>query len=390
MPSSSKVQNRVNGHQHKPKIVNEVKKKAEALKDNRDYSFLLSDDADLSSSPKEKPSARSSLSQKTDREVMHSAAKSKAATSQPARLSNGYGSKNTLSTQRHAEGRVDSIRKEAFSNRERVVSRDSERMHGIVRNGSNQASTSKTTSQKLPTKGPIANRHLSKDLNDPALRKGSVASRHEIDRPKSSQSQRMQSAVQRPQLSSHGQRPHQSVQQRPQPSLPNRRPQQVSQGRKPQQSLQSQKTQQSLQSQRPQQSLHVQKLQSSQTHRPQLQNNRSQSMQGQRPLSSQGQYSEQRRVQANDRVKQVERQIRPPSKPMPSRPISSNGIRDDHAKRKQVAKRRLDEDEDEENPFAMIRNMFGYDPRKYVGRDEDDSDMEADFATIEREEKRRY
>ena len=251
-----------------------------------------------------------------DREVMHSATKSKAPTSQSARLSNGYGSKNTLSTQRHAEGRVDSIRKEAFSNRERVVSRDSERMHGIVRNGSNQASTSKTTSQKLPTKGPIANRHLSKDLNDPALRKGSVASRHEIDRPKSSQSQRMQSAGQRPQLSSHGQRPHQSVQPRPQPSLPNRRPQQVSQGQKPQQSLQSQRTQQSLQSQRLQQSSHVQKLQSSQTHRPQLQSNRSQSMQGQRPLSSQGQYSEQRRLQANDRVKQVERQIRPPSKPM--------------------------------------------------------------------------
>jgi protein SPT2 len=381
VPSSSKVQNRVNGHQHKPKIVNEVKKKAEALKDNRDYSFLLSDDADLSSSPKEKSAARSSFSQKADREVMHSASKSKAPTSQPAQLSNGYGSKNTLSTQRHAEGRVDSMRREALSNRERVVSRDSERMHSIVRNGSNQASNSKITSQKLPTKGPIANRHLSKDLNDPALRKGSVASRHEIDRPKSSQSQRMQSAGQRPQLSSHGQRPQQSVQQRPQQSLPNRRLQQVSQGQRPQQSLQSQ---------RPQQSSHVQKLQSSQTHRPQMQSNRSQSMQVQRSLSSQGQYSEQRRVQANDRVKQVERQIRPPSKPMPSRPLSSNGIRDDHAKRKQVVKRRFDEDEDEEDPLAMIRNMFGYDPRKYAGRDEDDSDMEADFATIEREEKRRY
>jgi protein SPT2 len=73
---------------------------------------------------------------------------------------------------------------------------------------------------------------------------------------------------------------------------------------------------------------------------------------------------------------------------MPSRPLSSNGIRDDHAKRKQVVKRRFDEDEDEEDPLAMIRNMFGYDPRKYAGRDEDDSDMEADFATIEREEKR--
>nr|CAB3485386.1 unnamed protein product [Digitaria exilis] len=179
MPSSSKVQNKVtNGHHPKPKMVNEVKRKAEALKDNRDYSFLLSDDADLSSSPKEKTGARSSLSQRADREVMHSAAKSKAPTSQPAgRLSNGYGCRNTLSTQRHAEG-------------------------------------------------------------------------------------------------------------------------------------------------------------------------------------------------------------------MPSRPISSNGIRDDHAKRKQVVKRRFDEDEDEEDPLAMIRNMFGYDPRKYQGRDDDDSDMEADFATIEREEKR--
>lgn len=31
-----------------------------------------------------------------------------------------------------------------------------------------------------------------------------------------------------------------------------------------------------------------------------------------------------------------------------------------------------------------------YDPRRYAGKDEDDSDMEADFATIEMEEKRRY
>lgn len=31
-----------------------------------------------------------------------------------------------------------------------------------------------------------------------------------------------------------------------------------------------------------------------------------------------------------------------------------------------------------------------YDPSKYAGRDDDDSDMEADFATIEMEEQRRY
>jgi hypothetical protein len=35
-------------------------------------------------------------------------------------------------------------------------------------------------------------------------------------------------------------------------------------------------------------------------------------------------------------------------------------------------------------------DFFRYDPSKYAGRDDDDSDMEADFATIEREEERRY
>ncbi|ONM15130.1 SPT2 chromatin protein [Zea mays] len=398
IPSSSKVQSKVNGHQHKQKIVNQVKKKAEALKDNRDYSFLLSDDADLSSSPKEKPAARSSLTQRADREVMRTTVKSKAPTSQPARVSNGYGSKNKMSTQRHAEGRVDTMRKEAFLNRERVVSRDNERMHervvsrgnermhGSAINGSNQASTSKTTIQKLTSRGSIANKQASTDLNDAALRKSSVAPKHhfsEVDRSKSLQSQKMQSAGQRLQHSSHGQRPHQSMQHRPQQSLQSRRPQQMTQDQKPQQSLQSQRTQQSLQNKRQQQSSHIQKSQSSQAHRPQSLSNRSQELRGQRPLSSQGQYLEQRRVQANDRVKQAERHIRPPSKSMPSRPVSSNGIRDDHAKRKQVVKRRFDDDDDEDDPLAMIRNMFGY-----AGRDEDVSDMEADFATIEMEEKR--
>jgi protein SPT2 len=274
-----------------------------------------------------------------DREVMRTTVKSKAPTSQPARVSNGYGSKNKMSTQRHAEGRVDTMRKEAFLNRERVVSRDNERMHervvsrgnermhGSAINGSNQASTSKTTIQKLTSRGSIANKQASTDLNDAALRKSSVAPKHhfsEVDRSKSLQSQKMQSAGQRLQHSSHGQRPHQSMQHRPQQSLQSRRPQQMTQDQKPQQSLQSQRTQQSLQNKRQQQSSHIQKLQSSHTqksqssqaHRPQSLSNRSQELRGQRPLSSQGQYLEQRRVQANDRVKQVERHIRPPSKSM--------------------------------------------------------------------------
>ncbi|EAZ18139.1 hypothetical protein OsJ_33688 [Oryza sativa Japonica Group] len=387
IPSSSKVQSKTNGHHHKQKIVNEAKRKAEALKDNRDYSFLLSDDADISPSPMEKPVARSSLSQKSDRESTHSAVKSRAPTGQTARLSNGYGLKNTLSSQRHTEGRVDSNRKVAGANRERVVLPDNGRMHSVVRNGSTQATTSKAASQKLPSKAPIANRPPIKSVSDQSLRANHSASKQLLSqngRPQSSQSQRMQST-------SHGQRPHQPVQsQWPLQSLQGRRPQQSPQNTRPQLMSKSQRPQQSLQRQRPQLSSQNERLESSERQRPPSQSYRPQSSQGQRPSSVQGrQYSEQRRIQANDRVKSAERQIRPPSKPMPSRQIPSNGMRDAHAKKKQPMKRRFNDlSEDEEDPLAMIRSMFRYDPSKYAGRDDDDSDMEADFATIEMEEQR--
>ncbi|KAF7065406.1 hypothetical protein CFC21_071511 [Triticum aestivum] len=437
IPSSSRVQvqAKTNGFHQKQKIVNEAKKKAEALKDNRDYSFLLSDDADIPSPPREKPAARPSLTQKSDREMMHSAAKSRAPTSQPARLPNGHVlNNNTSSTQRRPESKFESKGKEMLPSRERAI--DNGRMHSVVRNGSSQATGSKAASQKFPSKGQIANKLSMKEVNEQSLRKDHLARKQPVlpnGRPQPSQSQRMQSALygQRPQQSSQSQRPQQSSQsQRPQQSSQSQRPQQSSQSQRPQQSSQSQRPlqsqsqrplqsshsqrqlqssqrerplqssqsqrpQQSSQSQRPQQSLQRQRpqqssqLQSSQSQRQLPQSNRPQQMlQRQRPLSSQGHYPEQRRVQANDRVKPSERQVRTPSKPMPSRQVSANG-RDDRAKKKQLGKRRFDDDiEDEDDPMAMIRSMFRYDPSKYAGRDDDDSDMEADFATIEMEEKR--
>ncbi|XP_037445670.1 protein SPT2 homolog [Triticum dicoccoides] len=437
IPSSSRVQvqAKTNGFHQKQKIVNEAKKKAEALKDNRDYSFLLSDDADIPSPPREKPAARPSLTQKSDREVMHSAVKSRAPTSQPARLPNGHGlNNNTSSTQRRPESKFESKGKEMLLSRERAV--DNGRMHSVVRNGSSQATGSKAASQKFPSKGQIANKPSMKEVNEQSLRKDHLARKQPVlpnGRQQPSQSQRMQSASygQRPQQSLQSQRPQQSSQsQRPQQSSQSQRPQQSSQSQRPQQSSQSQRPLQSSQSQRPLQSQsqrplqssHSQRqlqssqrerpLQSSQSQRPQSsqsqrpqqslqrqrpqqssqlqssqsqrqlpQSNRPQQMlQRQRPLSSQGHYPEQRRVQANDRVKPSERQ--------PSRQVSANG-RDDRAKKKQLGKRRFDDDiEDEDDPMAMIRSMFRYDPSKYAGRDDDDSDMEADFATIEMEEKR--
>ena len=48
----------------------------------------------------------------------------------------------------------------------------------------------------------------------------------------------------------------------------------------------------------------------------------------------------------------------------------------------------------EDVAYKYLDSNFGflcrYDPSRYAGRDEDVSDMEADFATIEMEEKRRY
>lgn len=393
IPSSSRVQAKTNGFHQKHKIVNEAKKKAEALKDNRDYSFLLSDDADIPSPPREKPAARPSLTQKSDREMMHSAAKSRAPISQPTRLPNGHGlNNNTSSTQRRPESKFESKGKETLPSRERAV--DNGRMHSVVRNGSSQATGSKAASQKFPSKGQIANKPSMKEVNEQSLRKDHLARKQPVlpnGRPQPSQSQRMQSASygQRPQQSSQSQRPLQSSHsQRQLQSSQHERPLQSSQRERPLQSSQSQRSQQSLQSQRPQQSLQRQRpqqssqLQSSQSQRQLPQSNRPQQMlQRQRPLSSQGHYPEQRRVQANDRVKPAERQ--------PSRQVSANGIRDDRAKKKQLGKRRFDDDiEDEDDPMAMIRSMFRYDPSKYAGRDDDDSDMEADFATIEMEEKR--
>lgn len=54
--SNSSAKNGSN--EKRPKVVNEVRRKVQALKDTRDYSFLLSDDAELPL-PKKEPLSRS-------------------------------------------------------------------------------------------------------------------------------------------------------------------------------------------------------------------------------------------------------------------------------------------------------------------------------------------
>ncbi|GAB2287079.1 hypothetical protein Dimus_021464 [Dionaea muscipula] len=58
-----------------------------------------------------------------------------------------------------------------------------------------------------------------------------------------------------------------------------------------------------------------------------------------------------------------------------------------HKKRPKPSRRFSDDEDDGQEAFSIIRKMFGYNPRKYVD-DDDISDMEADYSTILQEEKK--
>ncbi|KAF8410656.1 hypothetical protein HHK36_003188 [Tetracentron sinense] len=78
-------------------------------------------------------------------------------------------------------------------------------------------------------------------------------------------------------------------------------------------------------------------------------------------------------------------QIKPP-KHIPSRAT----MQEQHPKKKPV-RQYSDEDDDDEDvkAISMIRSMFRYNPKKFAGADDDDSDMEANYDDILKEERRR-
>ncbi|XP_031385470.1 protein SPT2 homolog isoform X1 [Punica granatum] len=80
---------------------------------------------------------------------------------------------------------------------------------------------------------------------------------------------------------------------------------------------------------------------------------------------------------------QVQAQMSKPQKQIPSH----NRLQDQRPK-KRPSRPFPEDDDDNDAAISMIRKMFGYNPQKFAGRDEDDSDMEANFDDIMREEKR--
>ncbi|KAK4765743.1 hypothetical protein SAY86_026833 [Trapa natans] len=85
----------------------------------------------------------------------------------------------------------------------------------------------------------------------------------------------------------------------------------------------------------------------------------------------------------------------PPSRPQvqaqmhkPQKQVSSHNRSLDQRSKKRPSRPFPDDDDSGDAAISMIRKMFRYNPQKFAGRDEDDSDMEANFEDIMREEKR--
>nr|CAB3450617.1 unnamed protein product [Digitaria exilis] len=131
----SKAQPGAVKNMQKPKFISEEKRKVDALRENRNYSSLFSDDADKPPPTKEQPDNRPTLVPKSESRVgvlVNSAGKRKAPAVQPARLSSkchGLKVAAAASLQACDQSKAGSLGKNSLSGRERMIA--------AGRNGSN-------------------------------------------------------------------------------------------------------------------------------------------------------------------------------------------------------------------------------------------------------------
>ncbi|XP_077234016.1 SPT2 chromatin protein isoform X2 [Tasmannia lanceolata] len=296
-PVSSIAGAKSNVHDRPPKVANELKMKAQTLKDMRDYSFLLSDDAELPEPAKE-PAPRKASVPSSDARPTHVPLKSKPAMSKPSRpVSNGREERNSISTNHQMQNKL-GHQKVASASRSGQSADPRKLLGNNAGNGPGRPGGPKAPPPRLPVSS--------------------------VD--KKSSAVGINSSV------------------RKAPSL--------------------------------------------------------------KPISSaQKQYSGQRRdPREADKPKGMPTQPLTSSKPLlntsslkpqmkaPPRQIPSRAVQEDRPKKKQPVKRYSDEEDDNEADAAsisrMIRGMFRYNPKKFAGDDDDLSDMDANFADIQKEERR--
>ncbi|THU45055.1 hypothetical protein C4D60_Mb02t13840 [Musa balbisiana] len=288
-PTSSVPRTSADHQNHqRPKIVNQIKNKAQTLKDMRDYSFLLSDDADLPTAkeqpkPRSASSATSGMHKPLDGRMAQSSLKSKVPTGKPAKLASaGHEQKKPALSNQHVQNRVGHV-KEPTLNRPKPSSNDSQKVFSDVRNGPGRTTGNIALKGKVPNQSMITNRPPRSVTNAPSMKKN---------------------------------------------------------------------------------------VPSAKTY-----------------SSAQNHYSEQKRLPPGmDRAKTTMKQPMSSSKAEPSKQNSSRGVHNDRLNQR-PAKRKSSEEEDVDDYRRAIREMFGYNPNRYAGMDEDDSDMEVGFDVIQKEER---
>nr|XP_029116233.1 protein spt2 isoform X2 [Elaeis guineensis] len=171
-PTSSEVKSQV--HHQQARVVNELQRKAQTLKDMRDYSFLLSDDADLPTSEKEQPLTRNVSAPKAAPTPL----KSRIPTSKPVKPAlNGYELKKPASTIRPMQTKVGSV-KEAPVNRHKPASTEPRKvLGGGAGNGSVQTTGNKALPCKVPAQISSSKRPAGKVIIDPSLKKNTSSAK---------------------------------------------------------------------------------------------------------------------------------------------------------------------------------------------------------------------
>ncbi|KAL6955515.1 hypothetical protein U1Q18_049067 [Sarracenia purpurea var. burkii] len=287
-------------HDHRPKVVNDLKMKVQKLKDTRDYSFLLSDDAALPAPTKDPPPRNISLPNSEARSAQ-----------------------------------VPPKRKQSFTNTARQVPNNrEERKPGPTGSQTHP----KSESHKLTSAGkPIPT---------------SVESRKQLGK-------------------NNGSGPGRPLAPK---ALPSKIPAATTTERRV--------------------PVSVAKSSPLTVHKPP--SSRVNSSATKQPPVLKQRMDQKKESQESSKGKMLPKQPGPSSKSQinrqpPTKTLSRPTFQEDRPKKKSVKRYSDDEDdgEDEEKAISMIRQMFRYNPNKYAGRDDDDdSDMEANFDDIMREEKR--
>ncbi|PIA38584.1 hypothetical protein AQUCO_02700059v1 [Aquilegia coerulea] len=300
-PASTNSERRPVAREPPPRVIHESKMKAQKLKNNRDYSFLLSEDSELPV-PKKEPVSRNVSVPNSDARLAQAQHKSRQTMSNHSKpFSNGREERRSVPTHRQMQTKSAPHQMASGSKRPNMPLADSRKQLG----GNSGTGPGRPTGQKgLPSKLSAPTKVSNQGPSLTVERKASLVG-----------TKKPAFGMQKEPLS----RPHSSLQK---PQLEQKRV----------------------------------------IHEP-----------------------EKARLKPKMSVASSKPQV---NMIKPARQIAQRAsMQVDHAKKR--SGRPSFDDEEDEDPSSIIRRMFRYDPRKYVGRDDDDDrNMEANFDDIEREEKR--